>query len=759
MFIEKDLIEKGVDLKIDDRLIAIYNKKWEDVVNDWNFSRFEPNINEHIPITIDRNGSIIHLEIIKSAPSLDNQINKIVNIIISLCCIITGYKLSSKSFYEGIAPSGIGILWFGVGVVVGLHLFAGQGAVRLLITLEWIMITFLSPYFTIMHLFFPYRPESIFNIRKFENKGIYIFFTMNVFLLIFIWDYKENLLSIVAKLNIILPVFLLISFILSTLILFKAYKINNISHIRRQIRILISTYCMVICLWIVFLITPMYIFETPITSQINHIATILIPMSYMISGTAPDLYRFDKLFLIILSYIISFSIDIIFNITLFNILNKPIHENHIAASICIILLFHPILLLVRKYIPILKKENDYKYFNQAIIDLSKTLESDQLTRPIVTSLGKVFNNPSMGIYLRREIDDELLNCVYNDRMPNIPEKINLKDLNIFDDNADIMKILDFRNKIQRDISNNNNYASMLLYDPQITLLCPIYHPQYKLLGLIAVGRRNDLDPYRLQDIEELQKLINASSMAYGNSYLYTQKSIAERTVRELFSSLKNIQDITAKKIAREIHDEIINVNIKLNIETIQNLVGYIDDQFILDQLDLLLTGEKDTAYSLRMICESLHPSGIDDPLGFIPVLSNQIDQIRCIYKGIIDIVVINKIIPISTSIQHEIIRVVKEAVLNSIKHANATTITIEICYPNSNNSALRVIISDNGSPKQPVLNRPGHFGIRNMKERIYMIGGRIEIQSDINTGTRVSIFVPLNSGVSVEQPDLLGIYC
>lgn len=44
------------------------------------------------------------------------------------------------------------------------------------------------------------------------------------------------------------------------------------------------------------LITPMYIFETPITSQINHIATILIPMSYMISGTAPDLYRFDKLF-------------------------------------------------------------------------------------------------------------------------------------------------------------------------------------------------------------------------------------------------------------------------------------------------------------------------------------------------------------------------------------------------------------------------------------------------------------------------------
>lgn len=122
----------------------------------------------------------------------------------------------------------------------------------------------------------------------------------------------------------------------------------------------------------------------------------------------------------------------------------------------------------------------------------------------MTSLGKVFNNPSMGIYLRREIDDELLNCVYNDRMPNIPEKINLKDLNIFDDNADIMKILDFRNKIQRDISNNNNYASMLLYDPQITLLCPIYHPQYKLLGLIAVGRRNDLDPYRLQDIEELQ---------------------------------------------------------------------------------------------------------------------------------------------------------------------------------------------------------------------------------------------------------------
>ncbi|WP_240614371.1 sensor histidine kinase, partial [Herpetosiphon llansteffanensis] len=330
---------------------------------------------------------------------------------------------------------------------------------------------------------------------------------------------------------------------------------------------------------------------------------------------------------------------------------------------------------------------------------------------------------------------------------------------IRDSHNNVMRILDFRNKIQRDISNNKyNYISMLLYDPQITLLCPIYHPQYKLLGLIVIGRRNDLDPYRSQDIEELQNLINASSMAYGNSYLYTQKSIAERTVRELFSSLKDIQDITAKKIAREIHDEIINVNIKLNIETIQHLITYIDDQDILDQLNLLLTGEKDTAYSLRMICESLHPSGIDDPLGFIPVLSNQIDQIRCIYKGVIDIIVINEIIPVKTSIQHEIIRVIKEAVLNSIKHANATNITIEISYPSIHNSALQVIISDNGSPKQPVLNRPGHFGIRNMKERIYMIGGRIEIQSDRNTGTCVHIFVPLNSDASVEQSELLGIY-
>lgn len=74
----------------------------------------------------------------------------------------------------------------------------------------------------------------------------------------------------------------------------------------------------------------------------------------------------------------------------------------------------------------------------------------------------------------------------------------------------------------------------------------------------------------------------------------------------------------------------------------------------------------------------------------------------------------------------QVFRVIQEAVNNTLKHANATTVSVRI---DSSGEKLSISVHDDGKGfdvTQPV----SGFGLRNMKERIQSIGGDINISSD-----------------------------
>jgi signal transduction histidine kinase len=130
----------------------------------------------------------------------------------------------------------------------------------------------------------------------------------------------------------------------------------------------------------------------------------------------------------------------------------------------------------------------------------------------------------------------------------------------------------------------------------------------------------DLDPCRIEDVQELQRLLAAASLALVNCVAYEQRRDAETMICQLYQHLQVAQDTTAAAIARERHDEIMNVNVRLNIESIRALIGQVRDEAIGAELELLLESEHATGQALRMVSEQLHPAGIDDPLGLAAVL-------------------------------------------------------------------------------------------------------------------------------------------
>jgi signal transduction histidine kinase len=95
---------------------------------------------------------------------------------------------------------------------------------------------------------------------------------------------------------------------------------------------------------------------------------------------------------------------------------------------------------------------------------------------------------------------------------------------------------------------------------------------------------------------------------------------------------------------------------------------------------------------------------------------------------------------LSLEAEHELFRVITEALANSIRHANPTDVQIRIAQPGDSNE-LVVTITDNGAGFDLAHHRPGHVGLQSMRERAERLGGRLTVESS-EQGTTVRAVVP-----------------
>ncbi len=742
VYITPELSLTGTDLRVDDTIIQVYHRDWQELLREWNFFRLIPPPDQSIPITIERNGAIHHIQLYQYPQTRSQYFDKLVNLFLAMTCIATGYILAKRAYYEGVIPRGIGFFWFGVGLVVGLHNFAGQASLPLLVTLEWIMLSMYIPYFVVAHTFFPYRFSSPSAIADSERRLLVMFVITNALTVAVVRGVHMSLIDFVTYMNPLMTVGIFIAFFGSTIFLYHTYRATTINHMRRQIRIILSAYGIVMSLWFILLTLPSLISNTPLPSQFINLITIVIPITYLVSGIFPDLYSIDRIIRRGLSYLLTLSILVIgARLTLY--LLKLQSENiPIWTALYGIVLYVPILNLIRRSIPALRIVNSYQPLYEASHLLTTTLDRSQLITSLANGIDHSFQHPAMSIYVRTSLDDPQMHLVHNQRMPYIPVNFVIEADEVAQSTT-IKTSAELRS-ISFDSSPHHDLQS-LVHHPQISLWCPIYHSQYHLLGIIVLGRRDDQDPYRLNDIYELQRLLNATALALAHSGLYDQQVESQQTIRLLFKQVQQIQDKTAQSIAREIHDEIINISIRLNIESIQKLIARTNDPELLRQLDLVLMSEKDMAHTLRLICESLHPSGIDDPYGFTAILTNQIDQLRILFHGSLYLHIQHTLCPIEPVIQHELVRITKEAVVNAITHANADTITITLRYPRESDHTLSLTVEDNGS-EVPTMKK-GHFGIRNMQERALMMDGTFSMTYERGTSINVTVPLPYESFV------------
>jgi signal transduction histidine kinase len=98
--------------------------------------------------------------------------------------------------------------------------------------------------------------------------------------------------------------------------------------------------------------------------------------------------------------------------------------------------------------------------------------------------------------------------------------------------------------------------------------------------------------------------------------------------------------------------------------------------------------------------------------------------------------------PLHPVIQDDVYRIGREALVNSLRHAQASSIEVEIEY---GPKQLRVLVRDNGigiDPQVLRLGREGHWGLSGMRERAERIGARLTVWSRPGGGTEVELLAP-----------------
>ena len=101
----------------------------------------------------------------------------------------------------------------------------------------------------------------------------------------------------------------------------------------------------------------------------------------------------------------------------------------------------------------------------------------------------------------------------------------------------------------------------------------------------------------------------------------------------------------------------------------------------------------------------------------------------------------SKIDLINENLQMEIYKIIQELVTNTLKHAKATTIDLQLNYIENN---LNILFEDNGIGFDSHKKESG-IGFKNINSRLQAISGSMEIDSILKRGTIVNIDIPLNN--------------
>lgn len=214
---------------------------------------------------------------------------------------------------------------------------------------------------------------------------------------------------------------------------------------------------------------------------------------------------------------------------------------------------------------------------------------------------------------------------------------------------------------------------------------------------------------------------------------------ADETVRELSRRLLRFQDEGRRQIARELHDS-VGQNLSalgLNLGSAERLVPATNAPLKLLLADCL-TLSNDTVQALRTVSYLLHPPALD-ALGLPGALADYLAGFSRRSGIAVSLKIPGNFGRLPVEMETALYRIVQESLTNIHRHSGSVSARLTL---RRSRGTIVLEIEDDGRGLPPATLHqsitPGRLGvgIAGMRERLQLLGGRLELESS-PAGTRV----------------------
>jgi PAS domain S-box-containing protein len=263
--------------------------------------------------------------------------------------------------------------------------------------------------------------------------------------------------------------------------------------------------------------------------------------------------------------------------------------------------------------------------------------------------------------------------------------------------------------------------------------------EHKRVGILAAKNRE------LENEISLRRASEASLKESEERFrgLLHQSRLLEKRLRNMTHEMLKMQEAERKKISRELHDEVsqillgINVQLEMFAKAVQT-----DPQAIKKAIKPMRWIVGKAVRIVHQFARELRPAMLDD-LGLIPTLRSYISDLPKRKGRTFQFTGYIGVESMDNDRRTVLYRIAQEAITNVIKHANASRIDVSILkIP----GGVSLEVADNGTSfdvAQLGTSRwQNRLGVTGMRERVEMIGGQFSVVSARGKGTTVRAEIP-----------------
>jgi signal transduction histidine kinase len=263
-----------------------------------------------------------------------------------------------------------------------------------------------------------------------------------------------------------------------------------------------------------------------------------------------------------------------------------------------------------------------------------------------------------------------------------------------------------------------------------------------MIGILLSFFSGPISPLPDDERKLIKGLADQAGIAIANASSFEQLRASRERQQFLARKLVKVQEDERRSLARELHDEVGQMLTGLQF-TIKSAMSQSNEEQRnkLDQAQIIVTA---IISQIRELSINLRPSLLDD-LGILPTLEWYFNRYEAKTGITVNFKHENLGQRYNTDFETAAFRIVQEALTNVARYAETVTVDVKMVV---RGSVMDIEIRDEGRGFDPAaLGRNQSLGIEGMRERAYVLGGLLEIQSEPGEGTRIQASLPISGHI------------